>query len=151
MLFKSPEVGLQWATCNPKTRAAVTFVDAQIQSWGLPQITITELSRTHQQNIEIYTKAFLKEGHAPDEALALAEAKVSYHLIDCAADFRSSGAPYSSKDNDRIHGWMKERFPSEDFEVLFHDLGSGLHHHLAAKQRDLLAAWISAHHPRGTA
>ncbi len=145
MLFKSPELGLQWLRCHPKARAAVTAVDAQIQLWRLPEVTITELSRTYQQNVGIYTAAFLKEGHPPDEALAMAEEKLSYHLVDAACDFRSSKEPYSSTDNDRIHGWMKEQFPSASYEVLFHDLGTGLHHHIAAKQKDLLDVWALAH------
>lgn len=146
MLFKSPEIGLQWLRCHDKTRAAVTSIDAQVQLWRLPQITITELSRTHADNTVIYLDAFLKEGHAPDEALAMAEEKLSYHLegVECACDFRSSGEPYSPKDNDRIHGWMKEQFPSEKWEVLFHDVGRGLHHHIASKQRDRLEAWKAA-------
>lgn len=152
MLFKSPELGLQWLRCHPKTRTAVTAVDAQIQLWRLPEITITELARTANQNTAIYVAMFLREGLEPDEALSRAEAKLSYHLVDAAADFRSSKEPYSSADNDRIHGWMKEQFPSAQYEVLFHDLGLGLHHHIAAKAKDLLDVWALAHRAgKGTA
>lgn len=147
MLFKSPELGLQWLRCHPKTRTAITSVDAQIQLWRLPQITVTELSRTHGQNVAIYTDMFLKEGLEPDEALARAEAKLSYHLegVESACDFRSSAEPYSPADNDRIHGWMKDQFPGAQWEILFHDVGKGLHHHAAFKCRDRLDAWVAAH------
>jgi hypothetical protein len=146
MLFKSPEIGLQWLRCHHKTKEAVTSIDAQVQLWRLPELTITSLARTHAENTTIYLGTFLREGHEPAEALAMAEEKLSYHLegVECAADFRSSGEPYSPSTNDRIHGWMKDQFPSDRYEVLFHDVGRGMHHHLAFKDHGRLEAWKAA-------
>jgi hypothetical protein len=130
MLFKSPEIGLQWAHAHPETRTAVTFIDSQIKAWGLPQITLTDVVRTPDEQERIYLPTFLARGFSETEARQEARAKFSWHLCECAVDFRSSGAPYSEPDSKRIWDFMSESFKSPMWELLFHDVGLGKHFHV---------------------
>jgi hypothetical protein len=115
VLFKTPLIGTQYASLHPALKRALTELDSVVTGWGLPQITLTEALRTRAENTGIYTAQYLAQDH----------------LCMTAADYRSSGLPYSATDWDRVQKWLKSKYQKPMWEVLVHDIGIGLHGHLA--------------------
>lgn len=131
MLFKTTSIGAQYASLHPALRRALTELDGIVAGWGLPEITLTEAMRTRADNTAIYTAQYLSDGMSREDAEKKAAHRFSYHLCLCAADYRSSGLPYSAEQWDKIQKRLKAKYQKPLYEVLVHDVGIGLHGHLA--------------------
>jgi LAS superfamily LD-carboxypeptidase LdcB len=93
---------------------------------GFPEITITEVFRTPEQQEAIYWKSLLASEGTEERARAAARAKWSWHLGRCAVDFRSHS--YSKTQQVAILNWLQERCPKPAWETLLHAVGSDAEH-----------------------
>lgn len=140
MQFKTTVLATGYMGAHPRLRRALTEFDEQLAAWKLPELMVTDVLRTHEENVDIYRKFYRKQGHTVADADRLAKARFSWHMVGCAADFRSSKEPYAIPDAVRITRWLRSKHPSPMWEVLKHSVGLGEHWHLAfceyAKRRE---------------
>lgn len=141
MLFKAPRLATEYPTLHPELRRVLAELEKQLAAWGLPSLTITEALRTPDDQERLYWKRELKPGVTEEHARALARARPSWHLHHCAADFRNS--VYGPRDRRRIHYWLTQRCPSDEWEVLMHDIGRGDHFHVARKDESWRKARVA--------
>ncbi len=131
MLFKSTAIASQFRDLHPDLKAVLYVLDAQLDFWKLPPLTVTDALRSADEQEALYTTHYLKKGFAQDEAERMARKKFSWHRVGTAVDFRSSGHPYTDDERDQISQWLHEKCPSPEWELLFHDIGHGKHFHVA--------------------
>lgn len=137
MLFKTTRIGSEYPTLHKDLREKLSALETYLKAWSLPGLTITDAQRTVDEQEALYLPVYRKQGASEDDARKLARHRFSWHLLGCAADFRSSGPPWSKAATGRVNAWLKVNCPGALWEVLEHDLGTGLHFHLA--RRDFLA------------
>lgn len=129
MLFKTTDLSAEFFRIHPELRRALFELDAKIEGWDFPPLTLVHLHRTVEQQEQLYWGTF----SGVDEAAARAKArrKFSWHLADCGADLRSRD--YSEEQANQIRAWIAERCPSPMWEFLpeEHAGSTGPHFHLA--------------------
>lgn len=133
MLFKTTAIASQFRNLHPDLRAVLHVLDAQLEFWKLPPLTVTDAIRTQEEQERIYTPHYLAKGFPEDEARRMARRKFSWHLAGTGADFRSSGQPYSDEEVDQISEWLHVKCSGPEWELLFHDVGHGKHFHVARR------------------
>lgn len=136
MLYKTTAIASQFRALHPDVRSLLYVLDAQLEFWKLPPLTVTDAVRTEDDQERLYLAHYLAKGFLEDEAKRMARKKFSWHLARCAADFRSSGKPYIDEELDQISLWLHEKCPGSEWELLLHDVGHGKHFHVA--KRDFL-------------
>ena len=141
MLFKTADIGIQYASLHPALRRALAETESVIIGWGLAPITITDAVRTKTENTAIYTAVNIGKGMHPRDAALKAQAQWSWHVCSCGADFRSSGKHYTDEEWKRILAWLKNHFGDSMWEALLHDVGLGFHGHLAFRDWDWRRKW----------
>lgn len=145
MFYKTSYIAQQYITQDSELRRVLSDLDDELAERGIAAFTITEGWRRHSENIATYTANYLAEKKTLAEAKRLAEEQFSYHLVGSAVDFRSSGkehgTPYTTKERLFILEWLRPRCPKDKWEVLEHNVGTGLHFHLARKNLDARAKW----------
>jgi hypothetical protein len=127
MLFKTALIGSQYPRLHVDLRRALSDLEKQLKKWGLPSPTVTDASRSVAEQEELYWKR--EWPNLPEkEARMNARRKFSYHLVDCAADLRTA-------DPQKALAWLEGyTWPtSELWELLVHNVGTGLHLHVAFK------------------
>jgi hypothetical protein len=136
MLFKSPKIGGQFASLHPDLRAVLRALDVWAFDGGMESITITDAIRSADEQERLYTQHYLEKRYAPEDAARLARKRFTWHFASCAADFRHTVRPYTDEERRKIWLWLREHCPSPEWELLEHNLGFGLHFHVA--RRDFL-------------
>lgn len=131
----------QFNNAHPELRVAVGDIYEKIASWGYEPICITDVNRTKQEQVSAYMLKFLNQGIPPSEARKAAELRRTFHWCGCAVDFRSSGAPYTRAQEGKILIHLRAAYPPARWEVLLHNVSSGVHFHLAIKDWARLQAW----------
>lgn len=133
--FKTPEIASYWDKLHPELRGLIRNLDDWMFDVGLERMTVTETYRNPDEQQRIYTPEFLAQGFSPQEAARLARNKFTWHAHLSAVDFRHSIRPYTDEGHARINARLKELCrPRENWELLLHAVGSGLHHHVARRQ-----------------
>lgn len=132
MLFKTPTIGTQWASIHPSVRAVVGELATALDVWKLHPLTITDAIRTQEQQEILYWRSYLKDGVAALAARDKARRQFSWHMASCAVDFRGSKQWRNSEER-RIMAWLRKRCPAPQWECLLHEVGHGLHFHIACK------------------
>lgn len=148
MNFKTPRIQSEWDRQEPELRDVLLELDAHLMFWGLPNITVTELHRTKEEAFKLYFAEGRAKGLSAQNAKWRAQRRFTYHFCDCAADFRSSGKPWTKAETDRVFAWLRKRCPVGAWGLLFHDAGTGPHFHLELKSKERRDAWEQAQ--RGT-
>jgi hypothetical protein len=140
VLFKTLAIGTQWTVIHPELRSAIGQLGTALEDWGLPPLTVTEALRNAREQEEIYWRTYAAK--RLDEAAAREKARhqFSWHLLGCAADFRGS-KPWAPEEERRIRTWLGERCEKPKWEVLFHDVGQGLHFHVAVRDYGWRRRW----------
>lgn len=141
MLFKTPAMEAQFRDAHPELQTAVADVDERVTSWGFPPICVTDVFRTKAENVATYMAKNLRQGMDPHEARKDAELRRTFHFCGAAADFRSSGAPYTTEQEAKIFSFLRAAFPATGWETLLHNVSTGVHFHLAIKDWDRLHEW----------
>lgn len=129
-LFKSPDLSREFFRIHPELRRVLFELDAKLDAWGWPELTVTHLHRTVGQQEEFKWRGFI--AHGLDEAAAREKArrKFSWHLADCAADLRRH--VYAPEQLREIRAWIYERCPSPIWEFIDEETGgTAPHMHLA--------------------
>lgn len=141
MLFKTPRIQSEWDRQEPELRAVLEELDAHLKYWGMAPLMLTELGRTGAEDFAIYLREGLKNGLSARHAKWAAEHHFTFHFVDCAADFRSSGKPWTRAEDARVFAWLRKRCPVGEWGLLQHDAGTGLHFHLELKKKARRDAW----------
>lgn len=141
MLFKTTAISTQFRDLHPDLRGLLHVLDAQLEVWKLPPFTVTEALRTKEGQEHIYWAQFSSKGFSEEEARRMARRKFSWHMCGCAADFRSSGQPYSDDERDQISEWLKDKCGGSAWELLEHDIGHGRHFHVAKRDFSWRHKW----------
>jgi hypothetical protein len=130
VLFKDPPISPELFRVHPELRRVLFELDAKIDGWGFPPLTVTHLARTVAQQEEFYWRTFsgLPEAAAREKA----RRKFSWHLCLCAADLRHRD--YSPEQAAQITAWVQERCASPLWELLVEETtGTGPHFHLGRR------------------
>lgn len=151
MLYKTTAIASQFRGSHPALKTLFFVLDAQLDFWKLPPLTVTDAHRTREEQRTLYTPHYLAKGFSLANAQRMAENKFSWHLAKCALDFRSSGQPYSDDEEDKISLWLDDKCkapPAEPgepepltWELLLHNLGYGRHFHVAVRDWDWHSRW----------
>ena len=141
MLFKTPRIASEYPLLHGDLREKLVQLSGQLAAWGLPEFTITDAIRTREEQAAIYLPHYRAKGFSETEALQLGRNKPSWHLPGFAADFRGSTRHYTREENARIRSWLEEHCPRKEWEVLLHNLGTGMHWHLGRRDFVGLRAW----------
>lgn len=126
MKFDTPRIQSEWPDIHPDVRAEVEKLDAYCTKLGMPEVVVTCLHRTREENFEIY-----------------GEDKFSWHCVWSAADLRSR--EYTRPERDMLMEFIRKECGQPFWEVLEHDVGRGSHWHLG--RRDF--AWRKQHQQNG--
>lgn len=141
MLFKSTAMASEFRDLHPDLRSVLLVLDAQLDFWKLPPLTITDLLRTPVDQERLYTPQYLAKGFSDEDARRMARKKFSWHLVGAAADFRSSGPPYSDDERDRVSEWLNQKCGGSGWELLLHDIGHGKHFHVGRRDWTWKGRW----------
>jgi hypothetical protein len=142
MKFKAAELSSQLAGAHPELQSVLKKLDAWSIKQGLPEVVVTHVSRTRNEMRSIYVPVYLAQGMAEERAHAAADARFSWHLVDCAADVRNSH--YTPAQLKQVMGFLRPLCEAPLWELLSHDVGRGEHLHLG--KRDF--AWRKAYKVR---
>lgn len=130
MLCKSPELAAQFQATHPELRRLILDLDMQLGEWKLAPLTVTCVLRSLDEQEAIYWPMLHRDGFSEADAKLKARSKFSWHMANCAVDFR--GATYSEQDRQRIKAWLNARgCLKPNWECLEHDVGRGEHFHVA--------------------
>lgn len=152
MKFASGEVQAQLPQSHPDLCSLARDFDVWSTQAFIPEPFIVELWRTRQEQGDIYVQVWrdiqrrLKagqpvinlQGFKPEyvdlddgELRERAEEKFSWHLVRCAADFRTKH--YSVPQLTRVIGFFKQRCSSPLWELVFEPHGTSMHIHAAKR------------------
>lgn len=136
MLFKTPALSAELETVHPELRQVLVALSKQIREWGFPELVVTHLHRTAEQQEEYKWRAIAKQhGLSEKDARAKARRKFSWHRANCGADLRRR--EYSSKQLREIRAWLYEHCPSPMWEFIDEEEGgTAPHFHLARQDFD---------------
>lgn len=140
MLFKTASIGAQWANIHPVVRIVLGELDDVLAGWSLSTLTITDAERGLDTQEELYWKSYMAAGFVEAVARQKARAKFSWHLASCAADFRGS-KPWGPENEAKVFQWLKQRCPGPQWETLYHEVGAGLHFHVAYRDFSWRRQW----------
>lgn len=132
--FKTPAMEAQFKSVHPELRVMLHDIDEWLFDSGLERMTITDVLRTREEQERIYTPYYLARGFSEAESRQLARERFSWHLVGSAADFRHTVHPYSTAELQKIDAHLKKTCPSDKWELLLHDMGHGLHFHMARRE-----------------
>jgi hypothetical protein len=131
MRWKSPHLEAEYSEVHPLVRKALGELELKLSDWGFPEMTVTQVFRTPEEQEELYWRSLLKEHGTEALARIAARAKFSWHLCRTAVDFRNSS--YTRAQRKKIHAWLIERCPPPAWEALDHSVGFGQHFHVALR------------------
>ena len=130
MLFKTTALASEFFRIHPELRRVLFGLDAKIDEWNFPSLTLTHLHRTLDQQEDFKWRRFAKQGLAEPEARTKARRLFSWHLADCGVDFRRH--IYEPAQLREIRAWIYERCPSPMWEFIDEEEGgTAPHFHLA--------------------
>lgn len=132
--FKTPGIGAHWNRLHPDLRGLIRHLDDWLFDNGMERMTVTETFRTADEQQRIYTPFYLEQGFTPTEAGQLARRKFTWHAHHSAVDFRHTIKPYTAEHHARILKRLQELCPREKWELLLHNVGSGIHFHVARRE-----------------
>lgn len=143
MKFKTDVLKAEFDALHPRTRSVLIGLDEHSIQLGLPDVVVTHVLRTLNQQEKIYERIFV-EKLAMDEVLAKkkARAKFSWHLCRCAVDFRNN--QYSEAEKREVLSFLKIQMygATSQFEFVEHDIGHGNHFHLAHRDYEWKRIYI---------
>lgn len=154
MKFASPAIEKDFHDAlQPDVRAAALDLDAFCKEQGYPELFITHLRRTREDQKRIYLPVAEKlvaqlaagaklSDHdrvlagalakmTPEERGHWAQGKFSWHLCLCAIDIRNR--VYSRAQRKALVERLRKGRPAVMWEVLEHDVGRGDHIHLGKR------------------
>ncbi len=134
MKFKTPVLELEFtAGLHPRVKAKIEDLDAWCQANHYPEVTLTHILRTKDEQIDIYWTSIQKAnpGMTIQAARNAAAKKFSWHLVGCAVDIRNT--VYTLQQLVNIQAHLKLRTKPGEWEVLNHDVGRGEHLHCGLK------------------
>lgn len=149
---------------HPDLRAFLLTLDAWLKAEGLPELTITMLGRTIDEEVSIYLgfwvglmerlkrgdetltkkeETLAREKSKKTPAVLMAEAKslFSYHFCWCAADIRDK--QYTHEQKAEVIKWIKAQCQPPLWLVLEHDITAP---HIHVQRTDF--AWRTKFDPR---
>lgn len=101
---------------HPSVRMLLEALDDWCLESSLPQVVVTSLGRSFKEN------------------QAAGGVTHSWHLYNCAADFRSQH--YTDAQREQVWAWLQQKCPKPDWELLQHAVPGGAPHFHVAR-RDL--------------
>ncbi len=131
MLYKQTHLVGELRDSHPDLMQTMLALDSQCAEWGIGQPTITDCHRTQAKLVELYTAKFVAEGSSRATAEKRARARRSWHCCRCAVDFRNHA--WTPDERAMVEAWLRNRCDRTRYEVLFHNVASGLHFHLGRK------------------
>jgi hypothetical protein len=130
VLFKTTALASEFFRIHPDLRRVLFELDAKVSEWGFPDLTLTHLHRTLDQQEDFKWRRFAKQGLAEAAARTKARRLFSWHLADCGADFRRH--VYNPEQVREISNWLRARCPSPVWEFIDEEEGgTAPHFHLA--------------------
>lgn len=150
MKFKFPVLEDELATVHPKVLVTLQELDEWCNANGIPEVVVTHVLRTKDEQQAIYTKYAdsllrkMEEGKPlaeserklaktlsdmkPEERVAWARERFSWHLVGCAVDIRNTH--YTAKELSAVMSFLRQGRPIGPYEILSHDVASGAHCHI---------------------
>lgn len=132
--FKTPALEAQFESLHPDVRVLLHDLDEWLFDSGMERLTVTDILRTREEQERIYTPYYLARGFSETESRQMARERFSWHLVSSAADFRHSIRPYTQEEQGTILARLHGLCPKDKWELLLHDLGMGLHFHVARRE-----------------
>jgi hypothetical protein len=134
MKFKNPSLEMEFvAGLHPEVKAVIVELDEWCQNNGYPEVFVTHVLRTREDQEVIYWKS-IKDSSATlseKEARKKARGKFSWHLGGCAIDIRNKS--YTSLQLANVMAHLKLGRAPHRYEILSHDVGNGEHIHFGIK------------------
>jgi|GEM_PF-5620059 len=160
MQFAKPALELEFSGLHPETKQLVLDLDAWGLTAGLPEVVVTCVLRTKDEQEKIYspfarnalrkqmedltlnsteTTALLavrehmtKDGISERAAVARwARSRFSWHLVACAVDLRNRH--YTAEQRKQVMAWLRTNRGQPQWEILEHDVGRGDHIHIGRR------------------
>ncbi len=132
MKWKTVELQVQFLDLHPEVRRLVLSLDAYSDAAKLPEVVVTHVLRTPEQQEDIYWRNLrIAKDISEDEARAQARKKFSWHMARCAVDIRNSH--YTPDQLSRVMAYLRPCCPTGPWELLQHDVGRGDHIHIGRK------------------
>lgn len=134
MKFKKPELELEFvAGIHPQLQAKIKDLDEWCLANGYPEVTLTHVLRTKDDQIDIYWLSIQKAnpGMTVQAARNAAAKKFSWHLVGCAVDIRNT--VYTTTQLVNINAHLKLKTKPGVWEILNHDVGRGEHLHVGIR------------------
>lgn len=140
MKFKTPELEDEFRILHPEVPPVLWDLDRWSDEEGLPEVVVTHVVRTPEQQAEFYWQDFQRRlGLEEKEARNLASKKFSWHSVRCAVDIRNSH--YTHEQLLAVLQHLKPLCRSPMWELLSHDIGRGEHIHIGRQD----FAWRKHH------
>lgn len=153
MKFKAPHLEMELHAAHPDVRAAVVGLDEWCREGALPEVVVTQVLRSADEQEDIYFRyaesllAKLRAGaplSSEDNQLArelesMSEAqrrqwarfRFSWHRVGCAVDIRNRH--YSRTQLAGVMAWLRHGRTVGPWELLSHDVSSGDHVHIGRR------------------
>jgi hypothetical protein len=132
MKFKYPHLQTQLYAVHQDVRDALNKLDGFCLRKQFPEVVVTHVLRTDDEQEALYWKAILKkEGCTEVEARLRAREKFSWHKVGCAVDIRNS--EYSKSQLEEVMAYLRAGRAIPLWELLSHDVGNGAHVHIGRK------------------
>lgn len=130
MQYKYEHIRNEYLKLPGQVKEVMTDLEAYCRSKGYAEPMATEISRTRKRNIEYYTPGIMKKNpdFTKEQAEAEAAKRWTWHLVDCCIDLRDwVWTPAQIQD---ILNFLKARCQGSLWEILYHDIGKGMHFHV---------------------
>lgn len=132
MKFLTPKLEAEFAQLHPDVRFSIIDLDDWSAASGLPEVVITHVNRTEEQQEAIYWKQIQKaEGLREKEAREKARKKFSWHRVRCAVDLRNKH--YTKQQRGQVVLRLMQGRTKGPWEILEHDVGRGDHIHVGRR------------------
>jgi hypothetical protein len=137
MNFKTPHLAAEFNVLHPELIETAMALDKFCVENKFPALVVTHVDRTIADQSRIYYKQYMRSGLTEAQAMEAASKRPSLHLHKSACDFRDY--IYTRQQIKLMLDFLFKRCPKERYEVLHHDVGSGMHFHLGIRDPQWIA------------
>lgn len=134
MLFKSPELAVQFVRVHPVLKTLLAAFGNFCDQQGFPEPVATHILRVRDQQEDIYwriihtqAKGELTEAQSRNQA----RHRFTWHFVFCAVDLRDY--IYTKEQLAVLLGWLRRNTIEPQWELLYHDVGRGKHLHIGIR------------------